>query len=94
MKHWQQVVELPFLEISYERLVFDQTTVTKEMIEFCGLVWEDQCLHFHKTARTVSTASYDQVRTPIYTQSVGRWRNYEGYLAPLKKALAPCLSVI
>jgi len=88
MKHWQQVLELPFLEISYEGMVSDQSTVSREMIAFCGLEWEDQCLQFHKTARTVSTASYDQVRTPIYTQSVERWRNYEDHLAVLKQALA------
>jgi len=91
IKHWQHVLDLPFMEISYEGLVSDQSAVSRKMIEFCGLEWEDQCLQFHKTRRSVTTASYDQVRTPIYTQSVERWRNYEDYLAPLKKALAPCL---
>jgi tetratricopeptide (TPR) repeat protein len=91
MNHWQQVLDLPFLEISYEELVIDQADVSRRMIEFCGLEWEDQCLQFHKTERTVSTASYDQVSTPIYTRSVERWRNYEAHLAPLRKALAPCL---
>ena len=57
------------------------------LIAACGLEWEPQCLEFHRTQRPIRTASVTQVRQPIYTRSVGRWRNYERHLEPLFKAL-------
>ena len=72
---------------SYEDLVADQETITRQMLEFCGLPWDEQCLKFHKTGRAVKTASYNQVRQPMYRKSVKRWKHYEQYLDPLKKAL-------
>jgi hypothetical protein len=50
------------------------------MLEFCGLDWDDRVLEFHKTERTVRTASVAQVRQPLYKKSVERWRNYEPWL--------------
>ncbi len=51
------------------------------MLEFIGLPWDPRCLDFHQTERIVITASRWQVRQKISTASVGRWRNYEQYLA-------------
>ena len=57
------------------------------MLEFLGLPWDDRCLRFYENERPVHTASVDQVRRPIYTASIGRWKHYEKHLAPLIAAL-------
>jgi len=87
MAHWRTVLDMPFMEVRYEDLVADQERVSRQVIDFVGLEWDDACLSFHKTKRTVSTASYAQVRNPIYTKSVERWRRYEKHLGPLLDAL-------
>ena len=75
------------LEVQYEELVANQETVTRRMVEFCGLEWDERCLQFHQAKRYVATASYDQVRQPLYNKSAGRWKHYERYLEPLRKGL-------
>lgn len=87
MAHWIEVLDIPILEVRYRELVADQERVSREMIEFCGLEWDDHCLLFHETKRSVATASYDQVRRPMYETSIERWRNYEKHLEPLRRAL-------
>jgi hypothetical protein len=57
------------------------------MIEFCGLEWEDSCLRFYQSERQVATRSYDQVRRPMYSSSVGKWKHYAKHLGPLFEAL-------
>jgi len=81
MEHWRNVLPLPMHEVSYEELVRDQEGVSRRLVEWCGLEWEPGCLEFHKTRRTVATASAAQVRQPIHTQAVARWRNYAPHLA-------------
>ena len=88
MDHWRAVLDLPIMDIAYEDLVADQEGKSRELIDFIGLEWDPQCLRFHESGRVVNTASYDQVRQPIYDRSVGRWRHYERHLGPLKDALA------
>lgn len=87
MAHWHQVLTMPLLEVSYEELVTDQERQSRRLIEFCGLPWEEQCLRFHESKRTVHTASYDQVRRPMYQKSIGRHRPYLPYLRPLQAGL-------
>ena len=87
MAHWQQVLTLPIMDVQYEQLVARPETVIRELVESCGLPWDEQCLSFHASERYVNTASYDQVRQPMYTRSVGRWKHYEQHLAPLREAL-------
>lgn len=87
MEHWRRVGPLPMLEIDYENLVSDQEGVSRRMIEFIGLEWDDACLRFHESGRIVTTASFEQVRRPMYASSVGRWRDYEKHLAPLIEGL-------
>lgn len=87
MAHWREVLPLPMLEVDYEALVEEPERWIREIIGFAGLPWDDCCLQFHETRRTVATLSYDQVRQPMYKQSVGRWRNYEKYLGPLLEGL-------
>jgi len=87
MAYWERVIQLPILEVRYEEMVKDQERITRSLLEFCGLDWDERCMHFHNTRRLINTASYDQVRQPLYARSVGRWRHYAEYLTPLKEAL-------
>jgi tetratricopeptide (TPR) repeat protein len=91
MAHWISVLPLPILEVQYEDLVGDMEAVSRRMISFCGLNWDDACLAFHKHERPVQTASDWQVRQPIYRTSVERWRRYEKHLEPLKQVLTGTL---
>ncbi|MBI5005776.1 MAG: tetratricopeptide repeat protein [Nitrosomonadales bacterium] len=84
MDHWRKVLPAgAFLDIQYEDIVADQEDQARRLLEFCGLEWNDACLDFHKTKRQVRTASVTQVRQPIYTTSIERWRKYEKFLGPL-----------
>jgi hypothetical protein len=71
------------LDVQYEALIADQETETKRTLEFCGLDWDENCLAFHETDRTVRTWSYRQVRQPINKTSVARWRKFATHLKPL-----------
>ena len=88
MDHWHSV--LPpgtILDVNYEDLVADNETQARRLIDHCGLTWDDACLEFHKTERSIRTASVTQVRQPIYSSSVARWKHYEKHLQPLLDAL-------
>jgi sulfotransferase family protein len=83
--HWRAVLPATsLLEIPYEALIADQEAWTRRMLEFIGLPWNPRCLDFHRTERAVITASRWQVRQQLTAASVGRWRNYERYVAPLR----------
>ncbi len=86
MDHWRQI-DVPMLEVDYEQLVADQETMSRRIIEFCGLPWDDRCLRFYETKRAVRTLSQDQVSRPIYRSSVQRHRNFEPHLGPLRDVL-------
>jgi len=83
MEHWHKVVPGFIHDVQYEEMVANQTTQTKSLLEYCGLEWNDDCLEFHKTDRLVKTASLEQVRRPIYKDSIQSWRRYERQLQPL-----------
>ncbi len=87
MQYWKGLLDIPIFEVQYEELVANQEEVSRSLVEFCGLEWDEQCLQYYNTDRFVGTASYAQVRQPIYKKSVNRWKNYEQYLEPLKKSL-------
>jgi hypothetical protein len=87
MAHWAEVLPLPVFKLSYEELTADQEAVSRRLVEFCGLEWDERCLRFNETERHVRTASALQVRRPLYRTSVGRWKRYERHLAPLLEAL-------
>lgn len=88
MEHWHRVLpEGSFCEVQYEELVADPEVQSRRLVEYCGLAWHDACLSPHKTERTVKTASITQVREPVYTSSVERWRSYGKFLQPLLAAL-------
>jgi tetratricopeptide (TPR) repeat protein len=83
MKHWRRVLPVPMVEVSYESVVATLETEARRLVAGCGLEWEPACLAFYQTRRPVRTASILQVRQPIYSRSVGRWRHYANALAPL-----------
>jgi tetratricopeptide (TPR) repeat protein len=87
MAHWRGTLTLPLLEIRYEEVVAAQEVESRRLLEFCGLPWDERCLRFHETKRVVRTASYDQVRRPLYRDSVARHRHYEAFLGGLREAL-------
>ena len=77
-----------FLAIRYEDVVADQRGKTEELLAFCGLEWEDSCMDFQRNAQPVATASSVQVRSPIYSSSIGQWRRYEHARKRVEDALA------
>jgi hypothetical protein len=87
MRHWQSVLRVPMLNVRYEDLVSDFESQGRRLVEFCGLEWDSRCATPHHTQRAVNTASYDQVRRPVYTSSIGRWKHYKSHLRPLLDAL-------
>jgi len=87
MAHWRSVLNLPLLELQYEELVTNPEIWIPRLVEFCGVEWDDRCMRFYETERTVNTPSNEQVRQPIYSRSVGRWRHYEAELGGLRTAL-------
>jgi tetratricopeptide (TPR) repeat protein len=88
MEHWRKVLPAgAFLDVQYEDIVAGQEAQARRLIEYCGLEWDAACLDFHTTKRSIRTASVTQVRQPIYTTSVERWRHYEKFLGPLLDAL-------
>lgn len=87
MTHWRHVLPMPILDVRYEELVAEPRTQVERILGFCGLDWEDACLSFHMSSRQVLTASYDQVRQPLYTRSIARWKHYERHLEPVSRIL-------
>jgi tetratricopeptide (TPR) repeat protein len=84
MAHWSDV--LPgnrFMSLRYEDLVSDQEAQTRRLLKFCGLDWDARCLDFQNNAAGLMTASILQVRKPMFTTSIGRWRRYGDVLAPM-----------
>jgi tetratricopeptide (TPR) repeat protein len=88
MAHWKTVLAVPVLEVEYEDTVADLEGVARRLVDWCGLAWEPGCLAFHESKRPVRTASVTQVRQPIYSRSVARWKNYEADLGALFARLA------
>jgi len=83
MAHWGETLGTSLLTVDYETLVAEQEQQSKRIVDFCGLPWQPACLDFHQIGSVSTTASAVQVRQPIYSSSVGKWRNYQKELAPL-----------
>ncbi|MFI5456158.1 MAG: tetratricopeptide repeat protein [Isosphaerales bacterium] len=83
MDHWRAVLPVPMHEVDYEETVADLEGVARRLVAACGLDWEPACLEFYRTRRPIRTASVVQVRQPIYSGSVARWKNYKTVLADL-----------
>jgi tetratricopeptide (TPR) repeat protein len=92
MRHWDRVLPGWVLRVFHERVVDDLEGSVRRILDFCGLEFEPQCVEFHKTVRSVRTASSEQVRRPLYREGLDQWRNFEPWLEPLKAALGDALS--
>ena len=87
MAHWRELIPTAFLDVDYEQLVTNQETETRRILNYLELDWEDNCLEFHKHKGAAATASAAQVRQPIYSSSVGRWKCYQQQLTPFVSKL-------
>ena len=89
MAHWNNALPGKILTVQHEDVVNDLAGSVRRILDFCGLEFEPGCVEFHKTQRTVHTASSEQVRQPINREGIDQWRHYEPWLGELKIALAP-----
>jgi hypothetical protein len=87
MATWKRALDLPILDLSYERLVANPEVEARRLLDFAGLEWTPEVRAPQRTARAVLTASQWQVRQPIYRGSVARWKRYEQWLGPMIEAM-------
>jgi hypothetical protein len=92
MRHWERVLPGRVLRVQHEDLVDDLEGNVRRILDYCGLAFEPACVEFHKTERSVRTASSEQVRQPIYREGLDQWRHYEPWLEPLRAALGDALT--
>jgi tetratricopeptide (TPR) repeat protein len=84
MAHWSETMPPDrFMSLEYESLVFNQEMETRRLLAFCDLAWEPRCLAFHENRPGVTTPSVHQVRSPLFTDSIGRWLRYGETLRPV-----------
>jgi tetratricopeptide (TPR) repeat protein len=91
MEHWDRVLPGRVLHVQYEDVVREPERSIRRLLAHCGLPFEEACLSFHETRRSVRTASAEQVRQPLYSSGIGYWCNFERELEPLRKALGDAL---
>jgi tetratricopeptide (TPR) repeat protein len=91
MRHWDRVLPGWVLRVQHEDVVDDLEGSVRRILGFCGLAFEPQCIEFHKTVRSVRTASSEQVRQPINRDGLEQWRHFEPWLGPLRAALGDAL---
>ena len=89
--HYRDVLNLQYFEFRYEDLITDLEPKVRQILTFIGENWDDAILRYYETAkhRYVSTPSYEDVTSPIYRGSMGRWRNYSEHLTPILDILEP-----
>jgi tetratricopeptide (TPR) repeat protein len=91
MRHWDEVLPGRILRVWHEDVVEDLEGNVRRILEFCGLPFEPDCVEFHKTKRSVLSASSEQVRRPIFRDGLDQWKHYEPWLGPLREALGDAL---
>ena len=87
MDHWDKVLPNKILRVNNEDVIKDLDGQVKRMLDFLGLPFEEECISFYETDRSVRTASSEQVRQPINKSGMGRWKPYARNLKPLFEAL-------
>jgi hypothetical protein len=92
MAHFDTVLPGRIHRVFYESMIGETEVQVRQLLEYCGLPFEEKCLRFHENERAVRTASSEQVRQPIFREALDHWRNYEPWLDPLKSALGPVLA--
>jgi tetratricopeptide (TPR) repeat protein len=93
MAHWDRVLPGRVLRVQHEDVLDDIEGQVRRILDYCGLPFEPACVEFHKTRRTVHTASAAQVRRPLNREGVGQWQPYAEWLGPLREALGPLVQV-
>ncbi len=91
MDHWDRVLPGKVLRVQYEDVVADLEPQVRRILDHCGLPFEESCLEFHATERSIRTPSSEQVRQPIYKSGLEQWRNFESHLGPLRQSLGSVL---
>ncbi len=91
MEHWDAVLPGRVLRVHHEDVVDDLEGSVRRILDFCELPFEPACVEFHRTERSIRTASSEQVRQPIFREGLDQWRNYEPWLGPLREALGDAL---
>jgi len=89
MQHWDAVLPGKVLRVQHEDVVEDLEGNVRRLLDCCELEFEESCLEFYKTERSIRTASSEQVRRPVSKEGVDQWRNFEPYLGPLRASLGP-----
>ena len=84
MAHWQAVLPGEMMTVEYETLVQNQQATTEQLLKFCDLAWQENCLNYHQTQRTVATASASQVKQPLYNSSVNYWQKFARFMPELQ----------
>ena len=92
MEHWDDVLPGHVLRVHYEDVVADTGKSVRRLLDFCGLAFEQSCLDFFKSRRSVRTASSEQVRQPIFDAGLDQWKSYGEWLAPLQAELGDAVS--
>jgi len=87
MSYWSELLPGKILNVDHERLVEEQEPVSRSILDHCGLEWDPRCLEFRANPRSVMTASKWQVRRPMYSDSIRRWRHYDRHLGDLRRGL-------
>tara|TARA_B000000557_G_C20448525_1_gene306150 strand:+ start:188 stop:529 length:342 start_codon:yes stop_codon:yes gene_type:complete len=87
MNFWLNKFKNEIFVLDNEKLVNNQEKISRDIIDYCDLKWEKECLEFHKNKRQVRTASIEQVRKPMNKKSIGAWKNYSNFLQDLVESL-------
>jgi tetratricopeptide (TPR) repeat protein len=92
MRHWETVLPGRVLRVQHEDVVDDLEGSVRRLLDFCELEFEPACVEFHKTERSIRTASSEQVRQPIYREGLEQWRHFEPWLGTLRDALGDAVA--
>ncbi len=92
MRHWDEALPGRVLRVVHEDVVNDLDGNVRRLLDHCGLGFEVGCIEYHRTERSVRTASSEQVRQPIFREGLDQWRHYEPWLGPLREALGDALT--
>ena len=88
MEHWDKVLPGKVLRVHYEHLVADLDSQVRRILNFLELPFEENCLNYYQTDRSIRTPSSEQVRQPIYQSGLEHWRHFEASLDVLKNELS------
>jgi hypothetical protein len=91
MEHWDAALPGRVLRVHHEDVVDGLERSVRLILDFCELPFEPACIEFHRTERSIRTASSEQVRQPIFRDGLDQWRNFEAWLGPLREALGDAL---